>query len=356
MFSRFARRVLPRAAAATGVIATISVFTFSQDMTSSSSLEDAIVEKTARENSAFLFIKPHAANDSVAALVRSALQAAGITVHEEGDISAEEIDEKLLIDTHYGAIASKAVILKPNQLNVPAKGKAGFEKMFGLTWDDAVAQGLVYNAKDGAEHLGVDGFGLENKWRGLTRGKDLIKFGGGFYCGKVDGVFVMNGFYMSMRAAYTTPGEKIHFMTVSWPIDTLSWEDFRGKVLGATNPAEAEEYSVRRLIMDNYKELGLHSKPDTGNNGVHASASPLEAMAERKNWLRDLAYTHCVPALGYVDNFELALKSRGIESATIEEWSGDSQVSYQGGSKGSVFDLVEDKNADTILNMVNDIN
>ena len=106
--------------------------------------------------------------------------------------------------------------------------------MFGESWESAIAAGKVFNAKDAAEKLGVDAEGLNAKWSKLSRGKDLIKFGGGFYCGKVDGIYVMNGFYMSMRAAYCNKGEKIHYYTVSWPTDSLSWEDFRGKVLGAT--------------------------------------------------------------------------------------------------------------------------
>lgn len=100
------------------------------------------------------------------------------------------------IDTHYGAIASKAVKLQPSELNVPDKGKAGFEKMFGESWDSAIAAGKVYNAKDGAAKLGLDSDGLNKKWSKLSRGKDLIKFGGGFYCGKVGDIYVMNGFYM----------------------------------------------------------------------------------------------------------------------------------------------------------------
>ena len=63
-----------------------------------------------------------------------------------------------------------------------------------------VAAGKVYNAKDGAEKLGLDAAGVNDEWSKLTRGKDLIKFGGGFYCGKVKDIYVMNGFYMSMRA------------------------------------------------------------------------------------------------------------------------------------------------------------
>ncbi len=64
----------------------------------------------------------------------------------------------------------------------------------------SVAAGKVYNAKDGAAKLGLDAEGVNKEWSKLTRGKDLIKFGGGFYCGKVKDIYVMNGFYMSMRA------------------------------------------------------------------------------------------------------------------------------------------------------------
>ena len=53
---------------------------------------------------------------------------------------AAEIDEKKLIDQHYYAIASKATILKPAQLNVPTEK---FKDKFGLEWSDALASGKV---------------------------------------------------------------------------------------------------------------------------------------------------------------------------------------------------------------------
>lgn len=139
-------------------------------------------------NSAFVFIKPAACKGTpgmVEQLVKDKFAAAGIRVTGEGDMSAETIDKNMYIDTHYGAIASKAVKLKPAELNVPDKGKAQFKDAFGLSWEDALAQGLVFNAMDGAAKLGVDASGLDAKWGKLTRGKNLIKFGGGFYCGKV---------------------------------------------------------------------------------------------------------------------------------------------------------------------------
>ena len=235
-------------------------------------VDEMQVALSGKTNSAFVFVKPHAAGKSgekVERLVEDRLKSAGIRVTGNGVITAESIDKNMFIDKHYGAIASKAVVLKPSELNVPEKGKKQFQEMFGMSWEDAIAQGKVYNAKDACEKLSCDGAGLEKKWRKLTRGKDLIKFGGGFYCGQLEeGIFVMNGFYMSMRSAYCTPGKQIHYYTVSWPADSLSWEDFRGKVLGATNPREAPRGSIRREILENYEMLGLDAEPNVGTCSV----------------------------------------------------------------------------------------
>jgi len=257
-------------------------------------------------------------------------------------LDAETIDKNLLIDTHYGAIASKAVKLTPDQLHVPEKGKAQFKELFGLSWEDAIKQGKVLNAKQACEKFNVDGLELEKMWRKLDK-STLIKFGGGFYCGKVsDEYFVMNGFYMSMRSAYTTPPAKIHYYTVKWTTDSLSWEDFRGEVLGATNPTVASSGSLRRNIFENWKSLGLDHVPNTGDNGVHASASPFEALAERNNWL-GVEIAH--------DEFGKGMLATGLSEATIKNYAQDPQVTF-GGVKGSLFDFLEDLNADDVLEKV----
>jgi len=310
-------------------------------------LQIALSGKT---NSAFVFVKPHACKgaspEKVQELVEKAFKKAGIRITSKGEMNADVIDKNKHIDIHYGAIASKAVLLKPNELNVPEKGQKQFEEMFGEKWSDVIAASKVYNAKDAAEKLGLDGSGLDEKWSHLKRGKDLIKFGGGFYCGKVDGLYVMNGFYMQMRSAYTNPGEKINYYTVSWPTDDLSWADFRSVVLGATDPTEAPVGSVRRSILDGYKELGLTTKPNTGDNGVHASASPFEALAERVNWLGvDIKE----------DQFGKGLLA-AIGEDSIKKWSGDCQVVVDGetkeGATMSIFDALEDLDADVVLTKV----
>lgn len=96
--------------------------------------------------------------------------------------------------------------------------------------------------------------------------------------------------------------------------------------------------------------MGLASKPNTGDNGVHASASPFEALAERNNWLgKNVAE----------DSYGKGLIAAGVPLEVISKWSGDSQVSVEGetkeGNTMSVFDALEDLDADTVLAKVSKI-
>jgi hypothetical protein len=290
------------------------------------------LEAGGSKHSAFVFIKPHAVYDKVKDLSKEQLAACGITVLSEGVIPAEKIDTEQLIDTHYGAIAAKAVKLKPQTLNVQPKAQAEFEKAFGLSWSDALSKGLVFNAMDGAAKLGVSPGELGLKFDQLKKGVSLLKFGGGFYCGKVGDIYVINGFYMNMRSKFTTPGTCIYYYEVEWSPSRLSWADFREKVLGSTDPKTAATGSLRNTVYLKWQELGLPKCPDTGDNGVHASASPFEALAERRNWLG-------VPLTQ--DYFGKAMLAAGVPLAMLMAWCDDPPVNFEG-KKQSLFDLLED--------------
>jgi hypothetical protein len=143
-----------------------------------------------------------------------------------------------------------------------------------------------------------------------------------------------NAFFMSMRARFTAPGASIHYFTVEFDPAQLSWADFRGKVLGPTDPASAPEASLRGVIHADWEKLGLGAPPDTGNNGVHASASPFEGFAERANWLGVRASE---------DEFGRALLRAGLPEEMIRAWAVDPQVTLEAGEgKGSLFDQLED--------------
>jgi len=212
-------------------------------------------------NSAFVFIKPHAVYDKVKDLARETLAKHNIKVLKEGTITSEEIDEKKLIDQHYYAIASKATILKPDQLNVP---QDKFKDQFGLNWNEALEKGNVFNALDACKKLDVTPDEMDTQWGITKKAGKLIKFGGGFYCGLVEfegkePLYVFNGFFMSMRNKFTAPGLSIYYFSVEWDSDTLSWADFRGKVLGPTDPADAPADSLRGMVLAKWQDLGLEA-------------------------------------------------------------------------------------------------
>jgi len=300
------------------------------------------------KNSAFVFVKPHAVTDAVTSLVEETLKAKSLTVLSKGSLSAEEIDKGMLIDQHYYAIASKATLRKPEELPVP---KDKFEAKFGVSWDKVLEDKKAFNALDACAHLGINADELNAAWPNAVK----EKFGGGFYCGLVtiegkEPVYVFNGFFMAMRANFVKPGASISYFVVEWNAADLSWEDFRGKVLGPTNPADAPEDSLRGVILAKWEELGLKSKPNTGDNGVHASASPFEGLAERTNWLS---------AKVEEDSFGSALIANGISAETIKEWSVDPRVTWKVGDNteaSSLFDALEDMDAAECLAKAVEIN
>jgi nucleoside diphosphate kinase len=293
-------------------------------------------------NRAFVFVKPHALTDATTGLVRDELRARGVTILNEGDITSEKIDEQKLIDQHYYAIASKATILKPEEMNVPADK---FEKKFGKKWEDALKEKKVYNALDACKQLGIDGNEMNKIWAAAKKADKLVKFGGGFYCGEVNykgkTLYVFNGFFMEMRGAFTQPGKKIHYYDVEWDPKKLSWADFRGKVLGPTDPKDAPKESLRGKVLSEWKKLGLTSEPNVGDNAVHASASPFEGLAERMNWMG----VKCAQ-----DSYCQALVKAGIHERLIDEWTKDPQVVVDStNKKKSLFDSLEDQDAKECL-------
>ena len=143
-----------------------------------------------------------------------------------------------------------------------------------------------------------------------------------------------------MRSKFTTPGVSLHYYVVEWESATLAWKDFRGQLLGPTDPADAPAGSLRGKIAAQWQELGLKTAPNVGDNGVHASASPFEALAERMNW---------VGASLEGDAFGAALLAAGVPAEMIKAWTIDPQVKRPDAANGSLFDSLEDMDADACI-------
>ena len=105
---------------------------------------------------------------------------------KEGPIKGDDIDKKELIDQHYYSIASKATILKPADLNVPDEMSHDSSGCHGrMLWTPA------RSSTRSAEQL-------DAAWAQAKADKNLVKFGGGFYCGMIvaedkSPIYVLNG-------------------------------------------------------------------------------------------------------------------------------------------------------------------
>ena len=277
--------------------------------------------------------------------MREKLLSSGIEILSESDIDGKTIDSKKLIDQHYYAIASKATILTADKIPVP---EDKFEETFGEKWSDVLKEGRAANAMQACKKFGCDAAELDAAWQEAK----VVKFGGGFYCGLVSvkdqsPLYVFNAFFMVMRSKFVGKGVSIHCYEVQWDPTKLSWESFRGELLGPTDPKEAPAGSIRKTILEQYEALGIKDCPNKGDNGVHASASPFEGLAEKCNWLGANVAT---------DGFGKALLGAGLSKKTIAEWSVDPRVTLPGGDKGSVFDALEDMDVDDCLAKLVELN
>lgn len=97
-----------------------------------------------------------------------------------------------------------------------------------------------------------------------------------------------------------------------------------------------------------YESLGLKSAPNKSDNGVHASASPFEGLAEKCNWLG-----LSIQKIG----FGKALLKAGLSARTIRAWSLDPRVKLlNDDGEGSIFDALEDMDAKECLDKLVELN
>ena len=188
-----------------------------------------------------------------------------------------------LFDRHYGTLADRALKVKPSNLPTPSKKSLNaFQTEYKTSFKDAAATNQLVNVTDYQKSLTTPmaPFELEKEWRSAT----CIKLFPGTYCAQMNnGKIVVNGFFPAMRAKYediTLAPNGIQWFIVSWNEKETSWEDFRLKFVGATNPSKAVNGSIRNYMYNNFTELNLNKKPEGSDNGIHASASPIEAAYE----------------------------------------------------------------------------
>jgi nucleoside diphosphate kinase len=298
-------------------------------------------------NTAFFFIKPHAVSTMVSAVVEAAFRENNISIVNHGHIYSEEIKQRKIIDRHYNTIYRYAMEASPSQLVVAPEAAVQFRSKFGITWQEAVESGIVFNASEAMEGLG----GISPQKLGLMWAERInrVKLAPGIYVAEFfdEGVYVVNGFYPAIREKFVSSGAKVHWYVLQWAEAQLSWKDFRSKIIGATDPAAAHEASLRHTLWRQWQALDLSFQPNVSDNGVHASASPLEGLAERMVWLGTPLDE---------DVFGKVLQSNGCNTEMVLNWALNNPMvalPEQGAERSApIFDLLEDRQSTEVLSIL----
>lgn len=282
-----------------------------------------------QQNLALGFIKPHASKSAATwASVRTALERHGVRVSADAWVSAEAIRDQGLIDRHYAVIARIGGCPDPQRLELDDQARAAFQTAFGVAWDAACRQGSVVSGMDALRRLKVTATDLMTAWSKIK----ASKIGPGFYAAMIEGVYVLNGFYPSIREIYTEDGAGIRCFLMAFDGATLPWKAFRANVIGATDPAKAAAGSVRGELLKRQDEFGLHL--NARDNVIHASASPFEALMERLIWVPGFD-----PA---ADPLVKAVSGAGITVAMLSDLARRNPILSRDGKTASAIDHLED--------------
>lgn len=283
-------------------------------------------------NSPLAFIKPHAAHvQGIEFWLHRVISERGITILGRKIIEGPEIEARGLIDKHYAQIARTATTPDPSTLVLMPTARTAFQKAFGLSWEEALSKGKVMGGLTAVKYLGITAGQLMSLWAESK----AAKIAPGFYVAFFPhhSIYVLNGFYPSVREIYTTGDARIMCFVLSFDPHALAWRAFRSDVIGATNPAVAAKKSIRGRLYQHPEFPQL--KLDARDNVIHASASPFEALVEKLVWLDN--FDPGSDPLGHL------LQSHGFDISKILPWHRENPTVTLEGKEGALVDLLEDK-------------
>lgn len=297
---------------------------------------------TVGKNEFLFFLKPEITVESnsiqiekILDLVQEKIEVFGFNIHNIKILAAKYLEQYNIIAQHYGVInkiASSAL------LNLSDAAKEKFKEIYGKTVNEVKLMG-------GSEFLerypNFNAYSLDYLWQNLEN----KKLAGGTYCEaiKVDDeiIHLINGFHPRQLKHFTEKGRSIVVMTLS---SDTSWKEARNNFIGATNPSNANQGSLRREFLDRKSELGL-TEVSQGVNGVHLSAGPVEALVELKRYNSDFSDTTAIK--DYLD-FKFG-------KALLDNFNGEFENIVENvnvivsGKSTSIFDLTEESDSDEAI-------
>ncbi len=299
-----------------------------------------------KKNELLFFIKPEVFEDGVnfEKILEITLEKFcefGVEIESAALVSGIYLKKYNIMAEHYGVINKVARFGKKE---LTSQALENFEKIFGVSPEKAEIFGAFEFLEKYKE---FNEFALDVLWENLEN----KKLASGIYCEKVKignkTVFVLNGFHPYQLLHYTRENAMILVMAVA---SDSKWKVLRNEMLGATNPANAKEGSLRRIFLEKKEELGL-KEVSQGYNCVHLSAGPVEALVE---------------ILRFCSNYETGKRLKPEDTAigkkflavfseeTIQKFIENPKVEYEGKTQG-VFDITEEMDVDEAIEVLKKI-
>jgi nucleoside diphosphate kinase len=285
-------------------------------------------------NQALLFFKPHVMhNRGVVTFVEELLDDAGLAIVARRSWESAELRAHRMADRHYATHARAGTCLDPAQLTLDAGARQEFALQFHRPWEEAVAAGRVLSGLSARERLQLSADEFHGRWAACQ----ARKLASGLYVAHFapEDLYVLNGFYPAMREVFLAPDAAVEALLLEFEAEHLSWRRFREEIIGATNPAAADEESIRGLLYDRQQALGV--TVCYHQNVVHASASAFEALGEKALWLPELPLAR--------DPLWQALEGSGIPCERLQAWREENPCATLAERTAPLLDLLE--NLDT---------
>lgn len=253
-------------------------------------------------------------------------------------ISGEYLKKHGIMAKHYGVINR---IATNGKKELTSESLEKFKEIFGISAEEAEILGAFQFLK---KYPYFNEFSLNVLWENLEN----KKLASGTYCEKIkvgeSYVYVLNGFHPYQLYHFTRKEAFIIVMALS---SDTEWRVLRQDFIGATNPLEAKEKSLRKIFFEKRKELRI-PVISQGYNGVHLSAGPVEALAEIlrfcSNYEKNILLKPEDTAIGrkFLEAFDEKTLEKIMENPKIKV---DSKLT-------TVFDLTEEMNTSQAIEVL----
>jgi nucleoside diphosphate kinase len=291
-------------------------------------------------NQAVVFTKPvhHLGTDLTPSILdertRSFFEDKGFNIVLSKSVTGSELAERDVIKQHYLMYSKASCSSSISGLNVSADGMAAFESAYGNRWDHEVATGRIITTSQLLKSKGINVHLLYDLWSEQFTSRKTVKIQDGIimaYLEELD-CFCFNAFYPAMEENFNHPSTHIDYYVLEFDPETVSWEQFRKKILGSTDASKADPDSLRGILYSEYP-VDFPGR----DNFVHGSAGPLEGFVERAIHEPDFSAGHN-PIGRYLAERDLSLDE-------FMAWKNDLPIT----ELGELFDATEEKNTNDVI-------